>query len=165
MRIALAVLLIFCLLSPVFGIPYKVDISLLKKANKNNIALEGFPWGKIDWEERAVKEEGMGTIPKDDQSSVLANDKAAMGKIPKSYESKAQAKLLARRAALIDAERNALLLLYQLNYPIPKNYTTVKIKGIVGGGYVVNESFDGRTYKIVLKIPLKELLEYSVEIQ
>ncbi|MCD6362592.1 MAG: hypothetical protein J7M13_01110 [Synergistetes bacterium] len=146
MRIALAVLLIFCLLSPVFGIPYKVDISLLKKANKNNIALEGFPWGKIDWEERAVIVEGM-------------------GKIPKSYESKAQAKLLARRAALIDAERNALLLLYQLNYPIPKNYTTVKIKGIVGGGYVVNESFDGRTYKIVLKIPLKELLEYSVEIQ
>lgn len=146
MRIALAVLLIFCLLSPVFGIPYKVDISLLKKANENNIALEGFPWGKIDWEERAVIVEGM-------------------GKIPKSYESKAQAKLLARRAALIDAERNALLLLYQLNYPIPKNYTTVKIKGIVGGGYVVNESFDGRTYKIVLKIPLKELLEYSVEIQ
>ncbi len=146
MRVALAVILVFYLLSPAFGVPYNVDISLLKKANENNIALEGFPWGRIDWEEKAVIVEGM-------------------GKVPKSYETEGQAKLLARRAALIDAERNALLLMYQLNYPIPKNYSTVKIKGIVGGGYVIDESFDGKTYKIVLKIPLKELLEYSVEIQ
>ncbi len=146
MRVALAVILVFCLLSPAFGVPYNVDISLLKKANENNMALEGFPWGRIDWEEKVVIVEGR-------------------GKVPKSYETEGQAKLLARRAALIDAERNALLLMYQLNYPIPKNYSTVKIKGIVGGGYVVDEGFDGRTYRIVLKIPLKELLEYSVEIQ
>jgi len=145
-RVALAVILVFCLLSPAFGVPYNVDISLLKKANENNMALEGFPWGRIDWEEKVVIVEGR-------------------GKVPKSYETEGQAKLLARRAALIDAERNALLLMYQLNYPIPKNYSTVKIKGIVGGGYVVDEGFDGRTYRIVLKIPLKELLEYSVEIQ
>lgn len=139
-------LLLLCFSFPVYAVPYNVDLELLRKFNENNLALLGFPWGSIDWEEKMVVVKGMGIIPE-------------------KYETEAQAKLLARRAAILIAQRNALFLLYQLNYPLPKGYKTVKIKGVVGGGYVAEESFDGKFYRIVLKIPLKELLEYSVEVQ
>lgn len=146
MRFLVSISLVLCLLLPAFAIPYNVDLELLRKFNENNLALQGFPWGNIDWEEKVVTVKGI-------------------GRVPDTYESEAQAKLLARRGAILIAQRNALFLLYQLNYPIPKNYNTVRVKGVVGGGYLVEENFDGKVYTVVLKIPLKELLEYSVEIQ
>ncbi|GEM_PF-1861531 len=146
MKFGVSLFLILTFSLPVFAIPYNVDLSLLRKFNEDNLALQGFPWGSINWEENVVIVKGI-------------------GRVPESYESEAQARLLARRGAILVAQRNALFLLYQLNYPLPKNYNTVKIKGVVGGGYIVEESFDGKVYTVVLKIPLKELLEYSVEIQ
>jgi len=143
----LTLLLVLLLFSfPVYAIPYNVDLELVRKFNENNVALQGFPWGSIDWEEKVAVVKGIGMIPE-------------------KYDTEAQAKLLARRAAILTAQRNALFLLYQLNYPIPKGYKSVRIKGVVGGGYIDEESFDGKFYRITLRIPLKDLLEYSVEIQ
>lgn len=138
--------LLFLISFPVYAIPYNVDIELVRKFNENNLALQGFPWGSIDWEGKVVIVRGIGMVPE-------------------KYDSEAQAKLLARRAAILIAQRNALFLLYQLNYPLPPGYKTVKIKGVVGGGYIAEESFDGKFYRLTLKIPFKELLEYSVEVQ
>ncbi|MCX8127540.1 MAG: hypothetical protein N3C62_02175 [Synergistetes bacterium] len=146
-KVVITLLPLFLFFSfPVYAVPYNVDIELLRRFNEGNLALEGFPWGSIDWEEKMVIVKGIGMVPE-------------------KYETEAQAKLLARRAAVLIAQRNALFLLYQLNYPLPKGYKSVKIKGVVGGGYVTEENFDGKFYRIVLKIPLKELLEYSVEVQ
>ncbi|MCS7232710.1 MAG: hypothetical protein NZ900_01200 [Synergistetes bacterium] len=146
-KVVITLLPLFLFFSfPVYAVPYNVDIELLRRFNEGNLALEGFPWGSIDWEEKMVIVKGIGMVPE-------------------KYETEAQAKLLARRAAVLIAQRNALFLLYQLNYPLPKGYKSVKIKGVVGGGYVTEEIFDGKFYRIVLKIPLKELLEYSVEVQ
>lgn len=73
-----------------------------------------------------------------------------------------QAKLMARRAAVVDGQRNLLESIYHLsvdsnttveNSVLTSDVIQTKVSGILSGARVVSEEFDGGIYHVVMAVP------------
>ncbi|MBQ9420016.1 MAG: hypothetical protein IJU31_06560 [Synergistaceae bacterium] len=65
---------------------------------------------------------------------------SGVGKVPPAVSSPAQAKVLARRGAIVDLQRNLLL---RSRYSHPGNFS-----GVVKGLVITSESWDGKIYTV-----------------
>ena len=74
----------------------------------------------------------------------------------------AQAKLMARRAAVVDGQRNLLEAIYHLsvdsnttveNSVLTSDVIQIKVSGILSGARVVSEEFDSGIYHVVMAVP------------
>ena len=77
---------------------------------RNNGAVEGiqvFRYGVVDWQGESVSAEGRAPV----------------------HSPSASARLLAKRAALADARRNLLFLLYEMKFGLPERLTSIEVQG------------------------------------
>ena len=77
---------------------------------RNNGAVEGiqvFRYGVVDWQEGSVAAEGRAPVRSPSASS----------------------RLLAKRAALTDARRNLLFLLYEMKFGLPERLSSIEVQG------------------------------------
>lgn len=77
---------------------------------RNNGAVEGiqvFRYGVVDWQGGSVAAEGRAPVRSPSPSS----------------------RLLAKRAALADARRNLLFLLYEMKFGLPERLTSIEVQG------------------------------------
>jgi len=110
---------------------------------KNNGAVEGvqeFRFGYVDWRGGSVTVEGREPL---------------RGSSP-------SAKLLARRAAVTDARRNLLLLLYEIRYGLPEKLQSIEISGEIGETHIDSERIQGGEFIVELTVPLDVLLNECV---
>ncbi len=109
----------------------------------NNGAVEGvqeFRFGWVDWRGGSV---------------------SVTGEEPVRGSSPGQ-KLLARRAALTDARRNLLLLLYEIRYGLPEKLQSIEISGEIGETHIDSERISNKKYIVELTVPLDVLLNECV---
>jgi len=115
----------------------------LNRIWRNNGAVEGiqeFRFGLVDWQGGMV---------------------SVNGRAPLKVQTPS-ARLLARRAALTDARRNLLLLLFELRYGLPERIESIEIEGRVTEAHVDFSRITGDTYEIGLTLPLDMLLDKCV---
>lgn len=110
----------------------------------NNGAVEGvqeFHFGVVDWPNRIVAVEGRGPVP---------------------WSTEPNARLLARRHAVADAQRRLLYLLYELRYGLPQGIDSISVEGQVVMGHIYQEGQDERGYWVDVELPLQRFLEECV---
>ena len=91
---------------------------------RNNGAVQGvqeFHFGVVDWPNRVVAVEGRGPVP---------------------WSTEPNARLLARRHAVADAQRRLLYLLYELRYGLPRGIDSIAVEGHVVIGHIYQERQD-----------------------
>ncbi len=64
--------------------------------------------------------------------------------------------MLAKRAALSDARRNLLYLLYEIRYGLPENYTSIEVEGEVVDGQVDFQGLANGFYTVELTTSLEQ---------
>lgn len=109
----------------------------------NNGAVEGiqeFRFGYVDWVGASVSVEGSAPIK---------------GVSP-------AARILAGRAAVTDARRNLLLLLYEMRYGLPEKLESIDISGKIVEPHIDSERIRDGNLEISLTLPLERLLDECV---
>jgi hypothetical protein len=109
----------------------------------NNGAVEGiqeFRFGYVDWVGSSISVEGKAPIS---------------GASP-------SARILAGRAAVTDARRNLLLLLYEMRYGFPERLESIDISGKVVEPHIDSERIHEGNLEISLTLPLERLLDECV---
>lgn len=76
--------------------------------------IQVFRYGVVDWKGASVTTKGKAPLLSSSPSD----------------------QMLAKRAALSDARRNLLCLLYEIRYGLPENYTSIEVEGEVVDGHV-----------------------------
>ena len=115
----------------------------IKTIWRSNGAVEGvqeFQFGLVDWESRTVAVVG--------RSTPEATTPAG--------------KLLAKRQAVADAQRNLLYLLYELRYGLPERLSSIKVEGQVVMGHIDRQGEEDHRYVVEVSLPLHRLLEECV---
>lgn len=111
---------------------------------RNNGAVQGvqeFHFGVVDWPNRVVAVEGRGPVP---------------------WSTEPNARLLARRHAVADAQRRLLYLLYELRYGLPRGIDSIAVEGHVVMGHISQEGQDEQGYWVDVELPLQRFLEECV---
>lgn len=111
---------------------------------RNNGAVQGvqeFHFGVVDWPNRVVAVEGRGPVP---------------------WSTEPNARLLARRHAVADAQRRLLYLLYELRYGLPQGIDSIAVEGHVVMGHIYQEGQDEQGYWVDVELPLQRFLEECV---
>ncbi len=111
---------------------------------RNNGAVQGvqeFHFGVVDWPNRVVAVEGRGPVP---------------------WSAQPNARLLARRHAVADAQRKLLYLLYELRYGLPRGIDSIAVEGHVVMGHISQEGQDEQGYWVDVELPLQRFLEECV---
>jgi len=135
--------LLFAALSLLQSEVQAVTSDELERIWKNNGSVEGvqdFRFGHVDWLGYSVAVEGKAPVA---------------GSAP-------SAKLLAQRAAITDARRNLLLLLYEIRYGLPEKLHSIDISGKVVEPFIDFARISGGTYEVGLTLPLDRLLDECV---
>ncbi|MDO9508450.1 MAG: hypothetical protein Q7I97_03765 [Thermovirgaceae bacterium] len=115
----------------------------MEKIWKNNGAVEGiqeFRFGLVDWTGLTVSVEGVAPLK---------------GALP-------SARLLGQRAALTDARRNLLLLLYELRFGLPEKLESIEVSGRIAEAHIDFERVKDENYIVGLTLPLEKLLDECV---
>ncbi len=110
---------------------------------RSNGAVQGvqeFQFGVVDWESRTVAVAG--------RSSPAAPTPSG--------------KLLAKRQATADAQRNLLYLLYELRYGLPDRISSIEVEGRVVMGHIDHQGEEEDRYVVEVSLPLHRLLEECV---
>ena len=102
--------------------------------------VQEFQFGMVDWESRTVAVVG--------RSTPEATTPAG--------------KLLAKRQAVADAQRNLLYLLYELRYGLPERLSSIKVEGQVVMGHIDRQGEEDHRYVVEVSLPLHRLLEECV---
>lgn len=140
LHLVLSVLALMVTVTPAaFGISQKD----LDRIWMNNGAVEGiqeFRFGYVDWVGASVSVEGSAPIN---------------GVSP-------SARILAGRAAVTDARRNLLLLLYEMRYGFPERLESIDISGKVVEPHIDSERIHEGNLEISLTLPLERLLDECV---
>lgn len=108
------------------------------------VVVEKFPEGKADWTYGYIQAIGKAVYP--------------------SGKPRAQARLLARRGAIMDAQRNLLEIVAGVrvsaesemrDFIVMSDIVRTRIEGIIKGAHVVQEQDLGDSYQVVMRIPMK----------
>ncbi len=128
-------------------VAYALTVDELQQLNWDNDFLQKFSWGKVDWDSKLLY---------------------VLGRAPLSQyggSSSGQSKLLARRAAIVDARRNALLVLYNLKYGVPSNAVSITVSGKIVREHLLKGWIQDDYYYVRVAIPLKKIILYCVKIK
>lgn len=108
------------------------------------VVVEKFPEGKVDWTYGYVQAVGEAVYP--------------------SGKSRAQARLLARRSAIMDAQRDLLEILAGVrvsaestmrDFEVASDIVRTRVEGIVKGAQIVEEKDLGDSFQVTIRIPMR----------
>jgi hypothetical protein len=122
---------------------FAISQSDLETIWRNNGAVEGvqeFRFGYVDWVGLSVSVDGKGQL----------------------RNNSAPARIMAQRAAVTDARRNLLLLLYEIRYGLPARLESIDISGKVVEPHIDSERIVEDRYEIGITLPLERLLDECV---
>jgi len=139
--LALSVLILMATMVP--AVSFAISQKDLNSIWVNNGAVDGiqeFRFGYVDW---------IG-------SSISVDGKAPINGASPS------ARILAGRAAVTDARRNLLLLLYEIRYGLPERLESIDISGKVVEPHIDSERINDGNLEISLTLPLERLLDECV---
>ncbi len=115
----------------------------LSRIWRNNGSVEGiqiFRFGLVDWSGRSASVEG--AVPLRDSS--------------------AQARLLARQGASLEAKKRLLLLLYEIRYGLPERLRSIDVSGSVVEGHIDFAGVREGRYVLEVTLPLERLFDECV---
>lgn len=141
LAVALSVLVLMAAMTPAAS--FAISQEDMDRIWTNNGAVEGiqeFRFGFVDWVGASVSVEGSAPIK---------------GVTP-------LARILAGRAAVTDARRNLLLLLYEIRYGLPEKLESIDISGKVVEPHIDSERIRDGNLEISLTLPLERLLDECV---
>lgn len=118
----------------------EADLSRIWRNNGSVEGIQVFRFGLVDWSGRSVSVEG--AVP-------LRNDSA-------------QARLLARRGASLEAKKRLLLLLYEIRYGLPERLRSIEVSGSVVEGHVDFAGVREGRYVLEVTLPLERLFDECV---
>ncbi|MCD6419805.1 MAG: hypothetical protein J7L41_03725 [Synergistetes bacterium] len=146
MRVSFWLVLVVAVFVMWVPVAYGLTVDELEQLNWDNNFLQKFSWGKIDWNDKLLY---------------------VLGRAPLSQysTSSAQSKLLAKRAAIVDARRNALLVLYALKYGVPSNAVSITLSGKIVREHLLKGWVQDSYYYVRVAIPLKKIILYCVKIK
>ncbi len=110
---------------------------------RNNGAFEGeqvFQFGTVDWIGQSVFVEGASPL-----MSVTS-----------------QGRLLARKRALVQAQKKLLYLLYEVRYGLPERVAAIEVEGHVVMGHVDRQGVEKGQYVVEVTLPLARLLKECI---
>jgi len=116
------------------------EIRTIWRANGAVPGVQEFQFGVVDWESRTAAVTG--------RSSPEASTPSG--------------RLLAKRQAVADAQRNLLYLLYELRYGLPERISSIEVEGHVVMGHIDYQGEEGSRYVVEVSLPLHRLLEECV---
>lgn len=115
------------------------ELLTIWRANGAVQGVQEFQFGVVDWEGRTV---------------------AVTGASP--LGSGSQGRLLAKRQAVADAQRNLLYLLYELRYGLPERLASIAVEGHVVMGHIDRQGEEADRYVVEVSMPLQRFLEECV---
>ncbi len=133
-------LLLLPFLSLSAGALSEADLSRIWRNNGSVEGIQIFRFGLVDWSGRSALVEG--AVPLRDSS--------------------AQARLLARQGASLEAKKRLLLLLYEIRYGLPERLRSIDVSGSVVEGHVDFAGVREGRYVLEVTLPLERLFDECV---
>ncbi|QTX32229.1 hypothetical protein KAR29_13125 [Aminithiophilus ramosus] len=133
-------LLLLPFLSLSAGALSEADLSRIWRNNGSVEGIQIFRFGLVDWSGRSASVEG--AVPLRDSS--------------------AQARLLARQGASLEAKKRLLLLLYEIRYGLPERLRSIDVSGSVVEGHVDFAGVREGRYVLEVTLPLERLFDECV---
>ncbi len=149
MRSARAPLALFCvlLLLPAAAFGTYADDAVLAEMQFQALWEEAGPvediqayrFGVVDWKGETVTTRGHAPL----------------------HASSSQGQMMAKRAALTDARRNLLYLLYEIRHGLPERFSSIEVEGEVVDGQVDFQGVRDGVYTVEVTVPLKRFFAES----